>query len=107
RLLPTIVDIVCVVIIYSKVDVGILLYNSNQNLLRGVFMNNITKSEAIKEVNNGKTIITKANDGHIEVRQLQKSLYELRVFEGNEELEVLRGDFKALTKTLNKAEGLS
>lgn len=67
---------------------------------------NITKSEAIKEINNGETVISKTNDGYIEIRQLQKSLYELRVFENDDEIEVLRGDFKALMKTLNRAEGL-
>lgn len=68
---------------------------------------NITKSEAIKEINNGKTVVSQTIDGYIEIRQLRKSLYEIRVFENGEELEVLRGDFKSLMKTINRSEGLT
>ncbi len=64
----------------------------------------LTKSEAIKEINNGKIVVLKATDGHVEFRKIKNSLYEVRGFEGEEEIEVLNGDFRSLMKSLNRKD---
>lgn len=64
----------------------------------------LSKSEALKEINNGKTIISKLKDGHIELKKVNKTVYEARVFEGDSEVEVLNGDFKSLMKIMNRPD---